>query len=172
MADVNIHTMIRERFAKLPEKLQQAITSAGVAEKLRMISQRYRLHLDQGQVLENETYIVLLGIDEAEKYEENLKRELKISPEDAGKIAHDVGEEIFLSVRDILKSLTSSSPQKTPSAPQKEDVQEPLRRSNIPETHVTGQSKFEHFVKNKQEELAIEPTQRYSSTDPYREPLE
>ncbi|MBI2618036.1 hypothetical protein HYW58_01130 [Candidatus Kaiserbacteria bacterium] len=172
MEDKNIHTMLRERFTKLPPKLQEAITSAEVAEKLRVISQKYRLHLDQGQILENETYMILLGIEETEKYEENLKKELGISPKDAGKIAHDVGKEIFLSVRDTLKSLTSSPQVKAPPTGGQAYVEKPIRTEERPETKITGQSKFEHFVKNKQEELSIEPTRRDSSMDPYREPFE
>ena len=96
MEETNIHTMIRDRFSKLPPKLQDAITSTEVAGKLRALSQKYRLHIDQGQILENETYMVLLGIDQAEKYEGNLKKELKISSENAKNIAKDVAKEIFL----------------------------------------------------------------------------
>jgi hypothetical protein len=118
MENINIHAMIKERFAKLPPKLQTAITSTEVAEKLRTLSQKYRLHLDQGQILENETYMVLLGIEKAGKYEENIKKELGISTEEAKNIAGDVAKEIFLSIRDLLKeSTTSTVAQKPQPAP-------------------------------------------------------
>jgi len=115
--EVNIHTMIKEQFTKLPPKLQKAITSTDVSLKLREISQKNRLHIDQGQILENETYMVLLGIEEAQAYEKNLKKELNISAEMAKGIAQDVAKEIFLSIRNLLKESVTATPRKaTPGA--------------------------------------------------------
>ncbi len=112
MANTDINQIIKDRFNKLPPKLQEAITSTEVALKLREISQKYRLHIDQGQILENETYMVLLGIEQSENYKENLKKELRISEENAIKISNDVAKEIFLSVRNILKETTTIPPKK------------------------------------------------------------
>lgn len=174
MENINVNEMIREQFTKLPPKLQEAITSTEVSEKLREISQRYRLHLDQGQVLENETYMVLLGIEDAEKYEENIKKELGVSPEEARKIADDAAKEIFLSVRNLLKE--STTPQ------QKTEINEPPATENVPsQPSASGyssispsagnQNKLEHIVRNQHKKIEVSPTKHYA-TDPYREPIE
>jgi len=175
MENVNIHSMIKERFAKLPPKLQEAITSTEVAEKLRALSQKYRLHLDQGQILENETYMVLLGIEKAEKYEENLKKELKITPEIAKSIANDVAKEIFLSIRNVLKESTTpvSKSNNTPISIALDSVPTPVpEQQTQPSTQapVSTQNKLESVVRNQSKELEIKPAKKYT-IDPYREPI-
>jgi len=163
MENVNIHSMIREQFAKLPPKLQEAITSVEVAEKLRALSQKYRLHLDQGQILENETYMVLLGIEEAGNYEENLKKELGISSEIAKNIANDAAKEIFLSIRNALKTSTTTAPTQNSTPPSQ--IQTPEHQSTV------SQNKLESVIKNESKEMTINPTRSYT-VDPYREPIE
>jgi len=187
MENTHVRTMIENNLTKLPPKLQEAITSSDVLEKLRKLSQKYRLHLDQGQVLEIETYMVLLGIDEAEEYEKNLERELKTTSEVAKNIANDVAKEIFLSIRNVLKESTTSAPTpklesvyeapistSTPS-PIPATVSTPLQPTQVSTqtpTHspITTQNKLESVVKNQSKEIKISPTKGYT-VDPYREPI-
>lgn len=166
MNDVNIHQLIRERFSALPEKLQQAITSTEVAEKLRAISNKYRLHLDQGQTLENETYMVLLGIEEAEKYEDNVRRELGIPKEDAHAIATDVAEEIFLSVRGELKERTKETEEPAPQTPPQEPLPEAAPQPK------KAEDRFSQVVKRPSQNIEIKPKNGSYTVDPYREPIQ
>ena len=172
MEDMNIHSMIKERFAKLPPKLQAAITSTEIADKLRAVSQKYHLLLDQGQILENETYMVLLGVEQAEKYEGNLKRELKIPSEDARKIANDVAKDVFLPIRDTLKeSTTIETGKQTMTTPPPTPPISELDNQVTTQTPTTAQDKLESVVKNQNKEVEIVPAKQYS-VDPYREPIE
>ncbi|MCW9054942.1 MAG: hypothetical protein OQJ98_03130 [Candidatus Pacebacteria bacterium] len=192
MNDINIHQLIRDRFAELPEKLQQAITSTEVAEKLREIATKYRLHLDQGQILENETYMVLLGIEEAGKYEENIRHELNIPKDQAEKIATEVAQDIFLSVRNELKARTtevvvseegSMSPtqklEQTASMPPKEPAKTPIAPTISPKRPQTQQpqpteqkEEFADVVTRGHKEIKLEPPKGSYAVDPYREPVE
>ncbi|NQV93254.1 hypothetical protein HQ403_02020 [Candidatus Kaiserbacteria bacterium] len=176
MEKTNVHLMIQERFAKLPPKLQEAITSTEVAEKLREIAQKYRLHLDQGQILENETYMVLLGVEQAGKYEENLKKELNISSEQAGQLARDVGKDIFLSIRNTLKESTASPSSNTevshtitPNPIPTDASIHPVQPKTLPPVAI--HNKLESVVKQQSKEIKISPTKNYP-IDPYREPIE
>lgn len=176
MGEMNVHLMIQERFAKLPPKLQEAITSTEVAEKLREIAQRYRLHLDQGQILENETYMVLLGVEQAGKYKENLKKELHISTEQAKQITDDIAKEIFLSIRNRLKDSTNIQ---SPHVESNDTSTQPLVPTPAPVlntqtktyTSVGNQDKLESVVKQQHKEMEITPIKNYP-VDPYREPIE
>ena len=177
MEHKDIQSMIRERFSDLPPKLQEAITSTDVTSKLRELTQKHRLHIDQGQKLENETYMVLLGIEDAEKYEGNLQRELKIPHEEAKKVAQDVAKEIFLSIREALKKTAVPS-------------QEPVQKTETYEQHVAKEAdsvtpaipppppsveekidKLPHTEEEQKKEAPAKETPRYT-TDPYREPIE
>ena len=187
MQDVNVHKMIKERFAKLPPKLQEAITSTEVAENLRELAQKYRLHIDQGQILENETYMVLLGVEQAGKYEENLKKELDVSSDIAKNIANDVAKEIFLSIRNTLKESTTPEPkqvqkstqqpasvQKNPieTSPQTPSINPPIQQAKtFASINTENKDKLASVVKNERKELKINPAKQYV-VDPYREPID
>lgn len=176
MENTQVRTMIENNISKLPPKLQDAVTSTEVAKKLHAISQKYRLHLDQGQILENETYMVLLGIDEAGEYEGNLKKELNISSEQAGQLARDVGKDIFLSIRNTLKESTASpssntevSNTTTPNPIPTDASIHPVQPKILPPVAI--HNKLESVVKQQSKEIKISPTKNYP-IDPYREPIE
>ena len=70
-----IEDKLQERFLALPKAVQEAISSSDVEKHLRELSEVHKLHLDQWQKLENEVMLTLLGLEEAENLEENLKKE-------------------------------------------------------------------------------------------------
>jgi len=176
MTDINIHSMIKERFNKLPPKLQEAIASTDISNKLRTISQKHKLLLDQGQILENETYMVLLGIEQAENYKENIKKELSLPEDTATKIANDVGREIFLSIRNTLRESAIKTIESEPVSTNQIFNNEKIPTTNKPETkpftetNATTQNKLDYVVKNQSKEIEIAPA-KYNN-DPYREPIE
>ncbi len=182
MEDTNIHLMIKKRFAKLPPKLQEAITSTEVVEKLRLLSKKYKLLLDKGQILENETYMVLLGIEQAEKYEENLKKELEISAEDAKKISNDVARDIFLSIRNLLKIATTpeidnkitnnvSIPHITSPEPINIGTSKSAQPIQTAEPKpIFTKDKLNSIVKNRSKDIEVSQIKKYV-VDPYREPI-
>ena len=101
--DINIDEEIQTRFLALPPALQDAITSADVDSSLRELSVTHKLHLDQGQKLENEVMLALLGIQGLDKLEENIKNEVGVPSETATALANDIAEKIFLPIREELQ---------------------------------------------------------------------
>ena len=161
---MNVHEIIRERFSKLPELLRNAITSADVPEKLRTIATKHRLHIDQGQLLENETYLVMLGLDTTENFTRNIKKELGIDEIMAREMTSEVQVGIFLPIREFLKTPRTVG---TPEVP----------HANVPQPVVPAINKFQGMVQSgKQEiELSGKPIPQKNapySTDPYREPTD
>ena len=176
MKHKDIQSMIRERFSDLPPKLQEAITSTDVTSKLRELTQKHRLHIDQGQKLENETYMVLLGIEDAEKYEGNLQRELKIPHKEAKKVAQDVAKEIFLSIREALKETAEPSQEpvrKTETYEQRvaRETDSVTSSINTPSSVEEKMDKLPDVKEEQKKEVHAKETPRYT-TDPYREPIE
>ena len=158
MEQQDIKTLLRTHFSRLPEKLQSAITESSIPEKLRAISKEHRLHLDQGQSLENETYMVMLGIEESDEYEKNIKKELQIDSETAGKIASAVGKEIFLPIRDALKELTVEKQQMPTETTEKNNF--PKEKIGLP------------IHRPIQKEIVVDTKNNKYVVDPYREPIE
>lgn len=93
---------LKERFEKLPKDVQEAILSVDYEKTLKEITQRYRLHIDQGAKLETETTLVMLGLTSPKHFSKHLIFEARIDPKVAGFIADEVNDKIF---RPIIVSL-------------------------------------------------------------------
>ncbi|MBL7046003.1 MAG: hypothetical protein ISR99_03180 [Parcubacteria group bacterium] len=188
--DENIKTKIQEHFEKLPQTLKEAIHSSNFQDKLLAISKKHRLHINQGATLENETLLVMMGLDDASSFTKNLQNELEISKEQAEQITADVAKEILLPIRESLKELlerqsqeeaesekeavppTESTPAVNESAPipiptpKEETLEDPksdLSAKKLNET--TQRSTPVVNIKEKEGEKKF-------SDDPYRETIE
>lgn len=100
--------IIKEQLKKLPKDLKDAISSVDLRDKIRKISEKHHLHIDQAGNLENETAFVMIGLEPTADYKENLKRELNISRDRAQAITADIDKEIFARVRQSLKKISES----------------------------------------------------------------
>ncbi|PIT96781.1 hypothetical protein COT82_01265 [Candidatus Campbellbacteria bacterium CG10_big_fil_rev_8_21_14_0_10_35_52] len=98
--------IIKEQLKKLPEDVRKAIASVDLRDKIKRISEKHHLHIDQGGELENETVLVMLGLESAYDYRMNLKRGLQISDSRAQAIAFDIDKEIFMNIRESLKKIS------------------------------------------------------------------
>lgn len=110
-------SIIEERFAELPESVQQAVTDASVEKKLRALASKYKLHLDQWVLLENEIMLTLLGLEEPENMAANVAKEVQIDEELAQKLVNDIALEIFKPIREQMQGALDS---------------EAIQRKNVP----------------------------------------
>lgn len=101
---------LKTRFLQLPKVLREAITSADVEKRLRELAESHKLHIDQGQKLENEVMLALFGFQKVENLEENLKKEVGISAEIANVLAGDIAESIFQPIREELEKELADKP--------------------------------------------------------------
>jgi len=96
-------SIIEERFAELPEAVQQAVTDASVEEKLRELSSKYKLHLDQWVLLENEIMLTLLGLENPKDMAKNVAKEVNIDEELAQKLVNDIAVQVFKPIREQMQ---------------------------------------------------------------------
>ena len=97
--------ILRERAKKIPKEVQEAIVSVDRRRRLANIAKNYQLHIDQAGVLDNETVLVMLGLESPDDFVGNITRELGISPAQAQLIANEVNQDIFLPIRESLKQM-------------------------------------------------------------------
>jgi hypothetical protein len=109
MDEPNAKQIMVDAFKRLPTKIQQAILSADLPQKLQTISRKHNLHLDQTSSLETETVLVMLGIQPSDNFIENLERELRVEREEAVLIANDINELILKDIKDSLRELYKES---------------------------------------------------------------
>lgn len=93
-----------ERFATLPQDVQEAILDSNYQKELYMIANESKLSIDQMGKLEKATNKILLGIEHPDKYASILASELALSNEQALEIASKVNERVLMNIREQLKS--------------------------------------------------------------------
>lgn len=99
----DLDKQLGEQFKKLPKVVQDSITSADVQKRMRDLAETHKLHLDQWQLLENEVMLTLLGFQETEKLEKNIKDEVGVSDETAKQLAADISKIVFEPIRGELE---------------------------------------------------------------------
>ncbi len=155
----DIEKQIQERFAQLPPAVQQAITDTSVEEKLRGLSAKYKLHLDQWVLLENEIMLTLLGLEEPKNMVKNIATEVGVSDEVAQKLVNDIAQQIFKPIREMMQG-TLSRDALTRSAVRTSDNESSAQEKRAPSdtsAYQRGQSSSER---------------RDVQEDPYRESIE
>lgn len=170
--------IIQERFKKLPSTLQKAITSNDFKDGLRTISEKYKLHLDKGVTLENETLMVMMGLDDTSSFTQNLQRGLGIDKEQAEKITADVAKDILLPIRESLKELLSTQDIEEEVVPEESVIKtEEIAPEEEPENAKTDLStqKLNETTQRSTQEVSVEDKEEKKkpfSDDPYRETIE
>lgn len=101
--DKEFGDLVRERFAQLPRVVQDAITSADVAKRLRDLAGKHKLHIDQWETLENEVQLTLLGVKRSEDLPKSLQTGVGVSQEAAVALATDISEMVFEPIREELE---------------------------------------------------------------------
>src|SRR3990167_5177022 len=123
-----IEDKLQERFLALPKAVQEAISSSDVEKHLRELSEVHKLHLDQWQKLENEVMLTLLGLDEAENLEENIKKHVGLPDDIAAAITSDIAQAIFHPIRlELERELTEN-----PNRPEPNDADANIQKIEQP----------------------------------------
>lgn len=89
----------------LPPELKAAIYSIDYPQKLQEIVKNNKLMLDQAGKLEDETTLVMAGIEPMDKYLKNLMDHVGLTSIQASVVAHDVNESIFKGIREALRKI-------------------------------------------------------------------
>lgn len=102
--DKELEDQIKERFGELPEDIQKAIQSSDTEEVVRQIGEAHQLHVDQMGTLGDEVRLVMLGFADPDAFASTIAEQAHIPAEDAGKIANEVAEKIFVPIRKSMQA--------------------------------------------------------------------
>ncbi len=169
-----LEQILKDRFSKLPPKLQGALINPIWRNSLGEKAQSFGLTEDQKAFLENEVVFVLMGLEPKENLVANLKSEVTMTEENARQMNDYVNGAILSSVSQELKGLGQEAGENTPA---------PLPKPRIRATPVD----FEDAILNQakamrpavapdnlpvQKSESPKPHDYTSGQDPYREPIE
>jgi hypothetical protein len=150
---------LKKQFDALPPEVQAAISDADLPKKLQDIVKNNKLMIDQAGGLQNETILVLFGLEPLENYVKNLQTNVGLSSIQASVIAHDVNESIFKTIRESLKKVNEQTSEiektigeKPPEIPTKENI-------------IAGIENPEN-IKNTEESISISSLQSNTATKP------
>lgn len=97
--------ILKNQFKKLPKDIQDAILAVDLGSKMQVITKKNNLHIDQAEILENETVFVLLGLEHPSDLVANIAKHVDVSEEKAEAITEDLNRDIFLKIRESLKKI-------------------------------------------------------------------
>jgi len=100
-----IQKIIQDQLNTLPESVRDIIASIDVTKEIASIQTKHHLMLDQISTLEIETMLVMIGLEPADHFVENLKSNLSIDDEHAVLIANDINESIFQKIRHAMMEI-------------------------------------------------------------------
>jgi hypothetical protein len=101
--DKELQELFQKRLGELPQVVQNAIRSADVQKRLRNLADTHKLHLDQWQVLENEVMLTVLGFQQIDSLEKNIKDQVGVSEEIARALTESANQLIFEPIRAELE---------------------------------------------------------------------
>lgn len=105
--------IIKEEMTKLPERTQKSINSIDWVNISENIGKKYLLNDEQINNLQLETFLVLIGLVNEDKYIENLKKYIKLDENKILTLEKDVVEKIITPVINYYKNSNNSELQKT-----------------------------------------------------------
>lgn len=97
------YSTIEDKFNSLPEEVKFAMTSPAVSQKIRSISEKFGLLLDQMDVLFDITSYVMLGLLPQSQFTPTLARELNINEKQARLITSEISDNVFSSIRESMR---------------------------------------------------------------------
>lgn len=139
---------IQNQLNSLPKKVREIISSIDITNEIASLRVKHHLMLDQIATLELETMLVMIGLDEAENFADNIKTNLNIEKDKAEALAHDINELIFNKIRHAMMeedkeggeeedldkdSILKEIENPTPTFPQTQVEQTKTQENSLPE---------------------------------------
>lgn len=109
---------------ELPEEMKNVLANFDVPKKIRVIADKYHLHVDQSGYFSNEIYIVLLGLSDGTEFVKDITTNLGLSRTTAVDITKFTNEEIFIPIRKKILEMSASDKKDSLSKSQ------PIQKSN------------------------------------------
>lgn len=111
-----------ERFAKLPEGVQNAIRDLNYHMTLYKISTDHNLSISQMSDLETITTNVMLGITKGDDFKDSIRESLEIPEDKALELEKEITDKILKRIREKMQEVFSKKPDVlTPTETQKND---------------------------------------------------
>ena len=115
---------LQEAFERLPQKLQAAVSSPDIHQRIMNIGNRHGLHIDQIGELTDQIGLVMLGLENSSNFVRDTSSRLSIGMKDAQEIANDINKEVFSAIKTNMRELEekTESASATPASDARRDM--------------------------------------------------
>lgn len=134
----------------LPPSIRNYLAQGKYTAVAKGLMTKYRLHIDQANVVEREIMLLLMGIDNPDEFVKSLIEDAKLDQQTVNGIVQDVNAQIFVPLRDEMRK----GPQKVNIQPQTPRPQQ--SPANAPK--YAPIPKFPHLLQNPPSPKAMEGT--------------
>ena len=111
-----LQQIIKEEMAKLPKEVQDAINAFDWVKITEEIGKNHSLYEDNITNLQVETMLVLVGLERADWYLDNIKNNVILSEEKTKEISNEIFQKIFSPINKILEeNIKKNLKNKTPN---------------------------------------------------------
>jgi predicted RNA-binding protein with RPS1 domain len=156
----------RDYYRRLPDNIREAYSSEDTVNKIKAISDKHRLHIDQLGELSDEIGLVMLGITKPTDFVKNIAERLKVDQVTAEAVGVDINNEIFLPIRESLEKISSEPPATGTTTPGTLPTE--AKTSNIFEEKM---GKMFDLNDGTTSNKPVEEETEKPEIDPYREPI-
>jgi len=129
---------LAEIYNNFPNYIKQIITDSNWENEIRKIVEKNKLRIDQGAILEREVVFIMLGVDDVENFEENLKKEANINSKIAEEISNAVSMQVF---EPIMAKLMTATEKVEESNFAKNEIHNELPEKKVEEVSVVSVTK-------------------------------
>ncbi len=100
--------------SQLPTPIRSFFINGKVEVVVKDLMQKYRLHVDQGAIMEREIILLLLGLKDPTEFTKSLSEEAQIDQQTINGVVQDINDQIFIPIQAEMKDETVRSVQKQP----------------------------------------------------------
>jgi hypothetical protein len=159
--------ILKQKMLTLPPEIQEAMLSVDLANTVKKIGQKHKIHIDKLDSLFDQTSYVMLGLEHPNNFVKNLQGALELPPAETKAIAEEINEQVFGSIRESLKTLTTQNSPPASSLPAAIPALIPSATPTIAEQKLSG------MVTSPKEEIHVdEKAGAIKHLDPYRETVD
>ncbi len=112
--DSTLENDIKELMKEVPAPIRAFFASGKVEVVAKNLMQKYRLHVDQGAIVEREVILLLLGLKDPTEFTKTLAEEARLDQQTVNGIVQDVNAQIFVPLRGEMRK--GPQPQAAPAS--------------------------------------------------------
>jgi len=175
--------IVRERFESLPETIKEGIRTSDWENKIRKISEKHKLLLDEALVLEKNTFLFMLALIDLNQLKQSIKSELSLNTNQVSEIIAELENEVLHPIKQHIidfmnkedeETLDRDSLLKEIEDPEEIELPEttpaPANSITTPNQTAVSTTVSNNPIQNNLQNSTVTQTEP-KKIDPYREPF-